>query len=119
MELYPQFECRTCTARMKQDRGCDTDAPFPYWTDIKGEERSRCPRRSFYENPHLINTIISAYNHYQNGYLPHSGGLQDQSALFANLMGLVQSTIAKCEGVKKQKPGSNTPDDKESVLVLQ
>jgi hypothetical protein len=117
MELYPTFDCVTCTALQKRDRGCEQDAPFPYWTDIKGSERFRCPRRSFYENPRLINTIISAYNHYQNGYLPHAGGLQDQSSLFAILMGLIERTISKCE--KAKQPSNKPPPKGESLLHRQ
>lgn len=105
VRLYPHFECVDCIERKKQaERGCEQDAPFPYWTDSDGLSRSRCPRRPIYENPQWYNEIIAAYNHYKNGFLPHAGGLVDQPALYPFVMGSIDAIIRMCDEVDNKNP---------------
>lgn len=106
MELYPEFDCATCTKRMKVDRGCENDAPIQYWTDLNGVKRSRCPRRPILDNPVFFNAVFQAYNHYQNGFLPCTGGLYDQHARYPTLMQIVEATTNKCDEIRRKREQS-------------
>jgi hypothetical protein len=44
---------------------------------------------------------MSAYNAYDKGYLPTSGGLDQQPALFHPIMSVIQSSISDETGYKK------------------
>jgi len=117
MELYPDFDCDNCSAQKKVDRGCEEETPYKYWKDLEGNEQNRCPRRPILENPRMFNTVIRAYNQYQAGYLPHSGGIQDQHCMFPILMGLMQSTLTACGTIKdSNKKSKNTPAGHVSLL---
>jgi hypothetical protein len=117
--MKPEFECGDCIKRNRRDeRGCEKDAPFAYWTDINGENRKRCPRRPIFEDPNWYNRIITAYNQYKAGFLPHSGGLLEQAALYPFIMICVDEVVSECDRIEmeKTKTKSNTPG---SVNVLE
>jgi hypothetical protein len=97
MVRYPEFDCSKCTDKQKVSRGCEQDAMFPYWSDLDGNQHTRCPRRPIYENPDLFNSYISVYNLYKSGYLPHAGGMNDQHCNYPMLMQTIDNAVTKCE----------------------
>jgi len=97
--------------KRQAERGCDSDAPFPYWTDKDGNSRSRCPRRPIFEDLQWFNCIISAYNFYKNGFLPHAGGMTDQAALFPFVMATIDDIMADCDKVERDKATGSGPGD--------
>lgn len=105
--LYTDLNCATCTARQKEVRGCEKAARVKWWTDVTGQARDRCPRRPIFEDIVWYNRLISAFNAYKAGFLPHRGGMEDQAALFPETMALIDGTIDKCDQVKQQR--GNTP----------
>jgi len=64
------------------DGGCFGNQEWIY-----GEITDRCPVMYVHE----FNEAFVAYNHYQNGHLPHSGGWADQPAKLMTLMDIVTS----------------------------
>jgi len=104
VRLYPEFNCAKCDERQKLERGCEQDAPFPYWTDRDGQERSRCPRRPIFEDPGWFGAIISAFNFYKNGFLPHVGGMADQAALYPFIMATIDDVNNVCDKIESEKP---------------
>jgi hypothetical protein len=120
VRLYPQYVCKDCIAKKKQaERGCEQDVKlgdtvFYYWNDIDGTPRARCPRRPIYENIDWYNSIITAYNFYKNGYLPHAGGMASQAALFPFVMATIDTIMAACDKAENDKGQSSG----EGVSVL-
>ena len=89
-------------------RGCDKPAPVKWWTDVDGEARDRCPRRPIYENINWYNRLIAAFNAYKAGFLPHAGGMNNQAALFSDLMSVIDATVAQCDEARQKR--GNKPD---------
>jgi len=58
---------------------------------IYGEITDRCPVMYIHE----FTDVFLAFNHYQQGYLPHSGGWADQPALLMHYMSIVTSEKIK------------------------
>jgi hypothetical protein len=110
--LFADFKCAKCSAEQKRKRGCREDAPEPYWHDLDDLDeigqapmhgiQKRCPRRFIYEDPEWWYEIVTAYNGYQNGFLPAYGGLEDQPALFTPIIAFVGQYFDKCEDVKRK-----------------
>lgn len=68
----------------------------PYWTDLDGNKRSRCPRRPVYENPEFFNKVLAAHASYSAGFLPRAGGMHDQHCNFPTIMSIVEGAVAEC-----------------------
>lgn len=101
--FYTNLDCKTCRPDQKQLRGCEKPSPVKWWTDIHGEPRDRCPRRPILEDINWYNRLISAYNAYKAGFLPHKGGMIDQAALFPEIMGLIDYVVSKCDEAKNAR----------------
>lgn len=96
MSLFPNYDCVTCTGEQKIERGCTTDRVVP-WYNFENKKQMRCPRRPIFEDPTGFNKVIGAYNGYKAGFLPHTGGMNDQPAKFLKTMSVVESAQSKCE----------------------
>ena len=117
VRLYPHFDCKQCIENKKQaERGCFEDAPFAYWTDIDGEYRKRCPRRPIFEDLQWFNSLISTYNFYKAGFLPHPGGVQDQPAMYPFLIATIDDAMSACDKAQQEKAAASKGDG-QSVLV--
>lgn len=106
MQLYPEYDCSKCDEDKRIERGHDEDAPIPYWTDLRGEKQSRCPRLPIFNDPSRFNAVIGAYNAYKNGFLPDEGGVRNQAGLFLDIMSVVDNAIEECREVKRSKDKS-------------
>lgn len=59
---------------------------------------SRCPRRPLLDNPAFFDTVFEVYSWYKKGHLPESGGWEEQSAAFVQLMRAMD--LANNDGTK-------------------
>lgn len=115
--MFPQYECKSCIQQKRQsERGCEKDHFLPFWNDLDGEPRTRCPRRPIFEDPLWYNYLIEAYNAYKGGFLPHAGGMMDQAALFPFIMGTIDDVMAKCDDVERQRAAKKNQTPGESVI---
>lgn len=115
--MFPQYECKSCIEKRRQaERGCEKDAPFAFWNDLDGEARTRCPRRPIFEDPLWFNSIIEAYNSYKNGFLPHSGGLMDQAALYPFIMSTIDDIMQTCDQIEMERRAKANNNPGNSVL---
>lgn len=96
--LLPEFQCHTCTAIQKQNRGCEEDAPIPY--QIDGEDHARCPRRPIFEEPELWNDLLMSFHDYEAGRFPEDGGMQDQPYKYTNTMWIMAAAKSEAEDIK-------------------
>ncbi|MET4190683.1 hypothetical protein ABIB89_003229 [Bradyrhizobium sp. JR3.12] len=109
VRLFKNLDCADCIKKGKQaERGCETEfilggEPYLYWTDIDGLPRGRCPRRPIFENLDWFNQIITAYNSYKNGFLPHAGGVANQPALFPFVMTAIDTTMSACDKAEDER----------------
>lgn len=98
--LLPTYDCNTCTAWQKQERGCEQDAMIPLQMD--GEDLWRCPRRPIFEEPDLWNEMLLLYGQYQEGRFPDDGGLNSQPAKYLLVMQAMSSAQAEAEKAREK-----------------
>lgn len=97
----PERDCNTCTAHLKRQRGCETDAPMPMRLD--GKDVFRCPRRPILDDPRFFDTVLTQYKAYIRGYLPDPGSLLDQGHRYVVSMAVVEGAIAEAEQEQERR----------------
>jgi hypothetical protein len=71
-----------------------------YW-ELDGEKQSRCPRDYIRDNSQDFAEYMNTYSAFDKGYLPHSGGTDEQPAMFLPIMLGISSAIQKEQDYKK------------------
>jgi len=87
-----KLDCRTCTPNQKIERGCKKDSPIKDIWQIDDWKFQRCPLKIV-----TIQSLryIEAYNFYEKGYLPNTGGWLDQSAKLLKAIKVISNRINK------------------------
>lgn len=98
--LKPDWQCSTCTAALKIQRGCDTDATKPL--ELDGEKQMRCPRRMLLDYTAYMNEVWWLYGNYKEGILPEHGGLYDQPAKLLAVIRVLDSTKSAANSEKEE-----------------
>lgn len=62
-----------------------------------------CPRRHIKEDPDWWQSMIMTYNAYEKGFLPGSGGIDDQPHLLVPLMATISSAISDEDELERQQ----------------
>ena len=95
-----ELNCAACMDSLKVDRGCEKDSPIPGRWQIGDLEFQRCPKKvidpSVYE-------YLRAYNRFEKGFLPNSGGWFDQSAKFNHVIDIIERELAEIERIEIEK----------------
>lgn len=47
--------------------------------------------------------MVRTYNNYTAGFLPHEGGINDQTAIFSDVMQLFGNALQMCSNKKQSK----------------
>jgi hypothetical protein len=68
LEVYPEYDCRACTAVQKLSRGCETDRAVPL--EVGGMTLLRCPRRPLLDDPNFYSEVFWLYRSWKDGHLP-------------------------------------------------
>jgi len=82
-----KYLCHACS--------CDSDGRSPYgdrWKIPGVIDSDRCLRKLVTAESAFF---LSLYRHYQNGYLPLSGGMLDQPHSFCRAMGIIDEWVSK------------------------
>lgn len=74
-----------------------------YWSLPNGDKQNRCPWVKIKEDPIWWEHIITAYVGYEKGYLPHTGGLDDQPALFSPTMAIISSAMKDEDDIESEQ----------------
>jgi hypothetical protein len=74
--LMPEWDCKTCTSRQKELRGCEAEPAHPL--ELDGELLERCPRRPLLDKPALLGKTFWLYRNFDRGILPEEGSLLSQ-----------------------------------------
>ena len=74
---------------MQEARGCFKPAPIPVFV-LDDERYFRCPLKVITRE---TAEMLRYFKFYQNGYLPVSGGLLDQSAKFVSAIEVIGAEI--------------------------
>jgi hypothetical protein len=95
LELLPERICSTCTSLKKRTYGCETDAT--QILELDGVRLLRCPRRPLLDDPQLYGEVFWLYRSYKKGYLPNSGGLDDQPAKYMAYVKVIDRALDFCQ----------------------
>lgn len=99
--LLPEWQCDTCTAVQKINRGCTEPAAQPVVLDDEPQER--CPRRILLDKPGYMREIWWLYQRYSDGIFPEQGGLYDQPAKYLAVMRLLEEARAVADSEKEDR----------------
>jgi len=91
------LSCETC-----RHQDCDGSKGYSRFS-MQGEAIAFCPISR--ATPEII-TLIRAYNHYKNGYLPGPGGIYDQAAKFVRAVDVIGSVIHQHDEAERKKTGT-------------
>ena len=107
----PELQCQTCTPEQRLERGCyakkvrvvdedqdprlEWDNPAPVPTTIDGEDLYACPRQHIRENQYWWSKAMMYYRAYDQGHLPNTGGVADQSNGAIQLMTILKSLFTE------------------------
>lgn len=98
--LLPGWDCATCKAHHKVERGCFSEPLIPQ--EIDGEALKRCPRRPLLDQTALFNELFGVYSWYKRGYMPDAGSYLDQAAAFVQMIDIFEHSIAEAKALKEQ-----------------
>jgi hypothetical protein len=90
LEVFKGRRCSTCTAKNKEDYGCETDTK-PMIFD--NEEIRRCPLRPFLENPREYSEWFSLYSFREKNVMAEAGGYFDQPNVYIEIMSEMASAL--------------------------
>jgi len=114
----PERECSTCTRqaewgcnarKIKDHPGEDEEerdcwvAPALIGTKIDGEEVFVCPRRPILDNYPFWEQILTYNRYLDKGFLPDSGGVQDQSAAGLKALSIVGEALSKARAERDKE----------------
>lgn len=102
--LLPKWDCATCTAFHKAERGCEKEPIVPQ--EMDGEELTRCPRRPLLDDPALFKEAFEVYSWYKRGYFPDQGSYLDQAAAYVQFIDIFERAIAEAKAVKDEREGT-------------
>jgi hypothetical protein len=100
MILLPEWDCKTCTSRQKELRGCVTEAERPL--ELDGEQLLRCPRRLALDEPKLLNEVFWFYKNYDRGILPEEGNLLSQPAKLMRMIAIVDEAKMAAQAEQRE-----------------
>jgi hypothetical protein len=98
--LLPGWDCTTCTAQKKIERGCTNTPRIPQ--EVDGETLTRCPMRSYFESPTSYMQIFEIYSWYKKGMLPEQGTYLDQAAAFVDIVRVIDKAVADANALKEK-----------------
>ena len=101
MDLGPlDLDCSACTESLKIDRGCEKDSLIPDRWRMDGVSFQRCPKKQVSLETY---EYIRAYNKYQKGFLPNSGGWLEQPAKLNDVFDIIEKQLAIIEKKEMDK----------------
>ncbi len=112
--LLPGWDCTTCAAWQKKERGC-TDTPI-IPQEMDGETLTRCPRRPLLDEAALFDRYFELYSWYKKGYLPDVGSYLDQAAAFTQAVSIIEQAAAEAN-VLKEKSGKGKQINRQPTVV--
>lgn len=84
LDAFKERRCSTCTAKNKEDWGCEKDSITPI--NFDGEKLFRCPLRDYKVNPHHYSELFKLYSFREKNILPEVGAYFDQPAYYIDAM---------------------------------
>lgn len=105
VELLPERNCATCTARQKIQWGCEGDAKLPI--ELDGEEQTTCPRRPILDDPALYEELFWLYRSYAKGMLPEEGSILSQPAKLVQAISIMDLTLDGVNAHKRETEARN------------
>lgn len=112
--LLPNWDCTTCKAQQKLERGCTTEPLIPQ--EMDGEVLTRCPRRPMLDYPALFADVFSVYSWYKRGGFPDKGTYLDQAAAFVQVVEIIEQAIAEAKAAKEKIEATKASIKKPSVV---
>jgi hypothetical protein len=92
LEVFKDRRCSTCTEELQKRRGCEQDiTPFTF----DGEKLTRCPLRSFKENPQDYSEWFRLYSFREKNLPAEVGGYYDQPNAYLEIMSEIDSASSE------------------------
>lgn len=96
------LDCNKCSNSQKALYGCEVDSQVKDMWQISGYILQRCPLSQI---DFRVNDLFIYYKKYEKGYLPNSGGWLEQSAIFNDVIGIIETEYGKVAIEKAKKGG--------------
>ena len=96
-----EYDCEECGEDRQKMRGCTKELDKPLYVDhpVFGSIR-RCPRKLITME---TRRVMRAYHHYQSGFLPRSGGSEDQELRTMEGIEIIGATVAEIREERRRK----------------
>jgi hypothetical protein len=89
-----KLDCHKCSDELKVERGCEKDSPIPGAWKLYDWEFQRCPLKIITRQSAAY---LRAYNFFNKGYLPNTGGWMEQPVKFIEAMEIIEREVIKIQ----------------------
>lgn len=101
LTLFPEWECRTCTAAQKATRGCEKPARQP--VPIDGEAVARCAMRLRLDDPQFCTEVFWLYQNYLRGILPEGTALSSNPHKLVEAFRVIENAKMDADEMKDSR----------------